>query len=55
MQCIIGLFTIHDVDPAKINEIHEKLTSHRHVLKTMAKVKEIGGFIHATLDKLPDI
>ena len=55
MQCIIGLSTIHSVDPAKIHEFHEKLTSHIQVLETMGKVKEIGGFVRATLDKLPDI
>lgn len=55
MQCIIGLSTIHGVDPAKIHEFHEKLTSHIQVLETMGKVKEIGGFVRATLDKLPDI
>ena len=55
MQCIIGLSTIHGVDPAKIHEFHEKLTSHIQVLETMGKVKEIGGFMCATLDKLPDI
>lgn len=55
MQCIIGLSTIHGVDPAKIHEFHEKLTSHIQVLETMGKVKEIGGFVCATLDKLPDI
>lgn len=55
MQCIIGLSTIHGVDPAKIHEFHEKLTSHIQVLETMGKVKEIGGFVRATLDKLSDI
>ena len=55
MQCIIGLSTIHGVDSAKIHEFHEKLTSHIQVLETMGKVKEIGGFVHATLDKLTDI
>ncbi|XP_044185053.1 uncharacterized protein LOC122965145 [Acropora millepora] len=55
MQCIIGLSTIHGVDAAKIHEFHEKLTSHIQVLETMGKAKEIGGFVRATLDKLPDI
>ena len=55
MQCSNGLSTIHGVDPAKIHEFHEKLTSHIQVLETMGKVKEIGGFMRATLDKLPDI
>ena len=55
MQCIIGLSTIHGVDTAKIHVFHEKLTSHIQVLETMGKVKEIGGFVRATLDKLPDI
>ena len=55
MQCIIGLSTIHGVDPAKIHEFHEKLTSHIQVLETMGKIKEIGGFVRGTLDKLPDI
>ena len=54
MQCIIGLSTIHGVDPAKIHEFHEKLTSHIQVLETMGKIKEIGGFVRGTLDKLPD-
>ena len=54
-QCIIGLSTIHGVDSAKIHEFHEKLTRHIQVLETMGKVKEIGGFVRATLDKLPDI
>jgi len=55
MQCIIGLSAIHGVDPAKIHEFHEKLTSHIQVLETMGKAKEIGGFVRATLDKIPDI
>ena len=55
MQCIIGLSTIHGVDPAKIHEFHEKLTSHIQVLETMGKIKEIGEFVRGTLDKLPDI
>ena len=55
MQCIIGLSTIHGLDPAKIHIFHEKLTSHIQVLENMGKVKEIGGFMHATLDKLPDM
>ena len=55
MQCIIGLSAIHGVDPAKIHEFHEKLTSHIQVLETMEKIKEIGGFVRGTLDKLPDI
>ena len=55
MQCIIGLSTIHGVDPTKIHESHEKLTSHIQVLETMGKVKEIGRFMCATLNKLPDI
>ena len=55
MQCIIGLSTIHGVDPAKIHEFHEKLTSHIQVLETMGKAKEIGGFVRATLYELPDI
>ena len=41
MQCIIGLSTIHGVDPAKIHKFHDKLPSHIHVLDTMEKVKEI--------------
>ena len=55
IQCIIGLSTIHGVDPAKIHELHEKLTSHVQVLETMGQAKEIGGFVRATLDELPDI
>ena len=55
MQCIIGLSTIHGVDPAKIHEFHAKLTSHIQVLETMGKIKEIGGFVRAMLDKLCDI
>ena len=55
MQCIIGLSTIHGVDPAKTHELHEKLTSHIKVLKTMGKAGEIGRFARAALDKPPDI
>ena len=55
MQCIIGLSTIHSVDPAKIQEFHEKLTSHTQILATMGKAKEMGRFVRATLYKLPDI
>ena len=55
MQCIIGLSTIHGVDPAKTHELHEKLTSHIQVLKTMGKAGEIGRFARAALDKPPDI
>ena len=40
---------------SSLNSFHEKLTSHIQVLETMGKVKEIGGFVRATLDKLPDI
>ena len=56
MQCIIGLSTIHGVDPAKIHEFHEKLTSHIQVLETMGKVKEIGGFVRNPIpstDQMP--
>ena len=55
MQCIIGLSTIHGLDPAKIHEFQLKLTGHIQVLNTMGKVKEIGGFVRETVDKLPDI
>ena len=55
MQCIIGLSTIHDVDPAITHELHEKLTSHIQVLETIGKAREIRRFVHAALDKLPDI
>lgn len=55
MQCVIEMSAIHDVDPAKIHEFHEKLTSHIQVLENMGKVKEIRGFVRATLNKLPDI
>ena len=55
MQCIIGFSIIHGMHPAKIHEFFEKLTSHIQVLQTMGKVKEISGFVRATLDKLPDI
>ena len=55
MQCIIGLSAIHGVDSAKIHEFHEKLTSHIQVRETRGKAKEIGGFVRATLDKIPDI
>ena len=50
MQCIIGLSIIHGTHPAKIHEFFEKLTSHIQVLETMGKVKEISGFVRATLD-----
>ena len=55
MQCIIGLSMVHDAHPAKIHDFCEKLTSHIQVLETMGKVKEIRGFVRATLDKLPGI
>ena len=55
MQCIIGLSTVHGGHPAKIHDFYEKLTSHIQVLETMGKVNEIGGFVRATLDKLPGI
>lgn len=32
-----------------------KLASHIQVLETMGKVKEIGGFMRAVLNKLPGI
>ena len=55
MQYIIGLSTTCGAHLAKIHDFYGKLTSHIRVLETMGKVKEIGGFVCATLDKLPDI
>ena len=55
MQCIIGLPIIRGLDPGKLHELYEKLTSQIQVRATMGKVKEIGGFVCAILNKLPNI
>ena len=55
MQCVIGLPTVHGTQPAKIHDFYGKLSSHIQVLEIMGKVKEIGGFVRVTLDKLPGV
>ena len=55
MQCVIGLPTVYGTQPAKIHDFYGKLSSHIQVLETMGKVKEIGGFVRVTLDKLPGV
>ena len=55
MQCVIGLPTVYGTQPAKIHDFYGKLSSHIQVLETMGKVREIGGFVRVTLDKLPGV
>lgn len=43
------------MDLVKIYEFYEKLISYIYVLEIMGKVKEIGGFVYVTFDKLFDI
>ena len=50
MQCVIGLTTVHCTQSAKNPYFYAF-----HVLETMGRVKEIDGFVHATLDKLPHV
>ena len=55
MQCFIGLPIVHGTQPAEIRYFYGKLSSHIQALETMGKVKEIGGFVRLTLDKLSGV
>ena len=52
IQCILGLY---GTEPAKVHKFYETLASHVQTLETLGKLKEIGGFVRGTLDKLPGI
>lgn len=55
IQCIMGLPKVQVADPGKVYKFYETLASHVQTLETLGKLKEIGGFVRATLDKLPAI
>ncbi len=55
IQCIIGLPKIPIADPAKVHKFYETLASHVQTLETLGRLKEIGGLVRGTLDKLPGI
>ena len=55
IQCILGLPKLHGTEPAKVHKFYETLASHVQTLETLGKLKEIGGFVRGTLDKLPGI
>ena len=55
IQCILGLPKLNGSDPAKVYNFYETLASRVQTLDTLAKLKKIGGFVRAAVDKLPCI
>ena len=55
IQCILELPKVQGTDPSKVHKFYETLASQVQTLETLGKLDEIGGFVHGTLDKLPDI
>ena len=53
MQNIMGLPVIPGTNPARISEFYEKLVTNIQTLESMAKEKEIRGYVRPTLEKLP--
>ena len=47
--------TIKGADSAKIHDFYEKLVSSVQSLETLGKIKEVNGYVRATLDKLETI
>ena len=55
IQALISLSTITSSNPYKSNEFYEKLVTHIQALDTMAKLKEIKGYVRLTPGKLSSI
>lgn len=55
VQAILSLPTICGTQPLKIYEFYEKLVTSVQSLETLGKLKEVNGYVRATIDKLEGI
>ena len=55
MQAILSLPTIRGSQSTKIPEFYEKLVTSVQSLETLGKLKEVNGYVRATIDKLEGI
>ncbi|XP_028405750.1 uncharacterized protein LOC114528320 [Dendronephthya gigantea] len=55
VQQIMSLQTVRGSQPGRIHEFYGTLVTNVQALETLGKIREINGYVRATLDKLPDI